>query len=111
MTEIKALPAPNQALQPSWYGYDAEPQPNGTEKQLKSLTGRYWNKGKYVEFQGEQVEGGTEGKLVDYLQNHEALPGGTDADLVHHLRNSVSNDGSKDGFGPCLVPADVRGAE
>ena len=25
MTEIKALPAPNQALQPSWYGYDAEP--------------------------------------------------------------------------------------
>ena len=84
--------------------YNVEPQPNGTEKQLKSLTGRYWNKGKYVEFQGEQVEGGTEGKLVDYLQNHEALPGGTDADLVHHLRNSVSNDGSKDGLGHALFP-------
>jgi hypothetical protein len=25
MTEPKALPAPNQALQPSWYGYDVEP--------------------------------------------------------------------------------------
>jgi hypothetical protein len=84
--------------------YTVKPQPNGTEKQLESLTGRYWNKGKYVEFQGEQVEGGSEGELVDYLQNHEALPGGTDADLVHHLRNSVSNDGSKDGLGHALFP-------
>ena len=25
MTDPKALPAPNQALQPSWYGYDVEP--------------------------------------------------------------------------------------
>ena len=25
MTETKALPAPNQALQPNWYGYDVEP--------------------------------------------------------------------------------------
>src|ERR1035441_6731005 len=25
MTEPKALPAPNQALQPNWYGYDVEP--------------------------------------------------------------------------------------
>ena len=25
LTEPKALPAPNQALQPSWYGYDVEP--------------------------------------------------------------------------------------
>jgi succinoglycan biosynthesis transport protein ExoP len=25
MTEPRALPAPNQALQPSWYGYDVEP--------------------------------------------------------------------------------------
>jgi succinoglycan biosynthesis transport protein ExoP len=25
MTESRALPAPNQALQPSWYGYDVEP--------------------------------------------------------------------------------------
>ncbi len=25
MTETKTLPAPNQALQPSWYGYDVEP--------------------------------------------------------------------------------------
>jgi len=25
MTEPKSLPAPNQALQPSWYGYDVEP--------------------------------------------------------------------------------------
>ncbi|HTQ55059.1 MAG TPA: polysaccharide biosynthesis tyrosine autokinase [Bryobacteraceae bacterium] len=27
MSETKALPAPNQALQPTWYGYDVEPPP------------------------------------------------------------------------------------
>jgi polysaccharide biosynthesis transport protein len=29
MTDPKALPTPNQALQPSWYGYDAEPPEEG----------------------------------------------------------------------------------
>jgi len=27
--------------------------PDGTNRQLKLLTGRYWNKDKYVDFQGE----------------------------------------------------------
>jgi len=84
--------------------YDVEPQPLGVEKHLKSLTGRYWSKGKYVEFQGEQVRSTTEGGMADYLQNHEALPGSTDADLVHHLRNYVTNDRSKDGLGHALFP-------
>ena len=89
--------------------YDVEPQQLGIEKHLKSLTGRYWNKGKYVEFQGEQVEGGTQGELVDYLQNHEALPGGTDADLIHNLRNYVTDDTSKDGLGHALFPLTSEG--
>src|SRR5450755_1988332 len=30
MTETKALPAPNQAVQPAWYGYDVEPSERST---------------------------------------------------------------------------------
>ena len=89
--------------------YDVEPQPLGTEKRLKSLTGRYWSKGKYVEFQGEQVRGGAEGELVDYLQNHEAVPGGTDAELIHNLRNYLNNDDSRDGLGHALFPLTTEG--
>ncbi len=84
--------------------YNVVPLPNGTQKQLKSLTGRYWSKDKYVEFQGEQVLGDKNGELVDYLRNHEAVPGSTDADLIHNLRNYVTNDKSKDGLGRALFP-------
>src|SRR5271170_6886393 len=30
MTDPRSLPAPNQALQPSWYGYDVEPPERAT---------------------------------------------------------------------------------
>src|SRR5271166_508398 len=33
--------------------YDVAVLPDGIRKQLTSLTGRYWDKGKYVEFQGK----------------------------------------------------------
>jgi len=84
--------------------YDVETQPLGVQKHLRSLTGRYWSKDKYVEFQGEQLPGNTRGELVDYLRNHEAVPGSTDADLIRNLRNFVTNDKAKDGLGGALFP-------
>jgi hypothetical protein len=80
------------------------PLPNGTEKQLKSLTGRYWEKGKYVEFQGETGHALTDETLVDYLRNHQPLPRNSDADLIHYLRVYLTNDKSKDGFARALFP-------
>src|SRR5208282_5506689 len=68
--------------------YDVVPLPDGTQKQLKSLTGRYWTKGKYVAFQG---------KLMP-----EAA--GPDADLIQNLRNNLLNDKSKDGLAHDLFP-------
>jgi hypothetical protein len=47
--------------------YTAVPTPTGLSKQLITLTGRYWHKGKYLEFKGEpapDVEG-VDGSLVD----------------------------------------------
>ena len=35
--------------------YDVTPMPEGTEKKLTALTGRYWQKGKYEAFPGEPV--------------------------------------------------------
>ena len=35
--------------------YDVTPTPDGTQKELKLITGRYWNKGKYETFEGEPV--------------------------------------------------------
>src|SRR5208282_5518237 len=49
--------------------YDVSSLPDGAQRKLKSLTGRYWNKDKYVDFQGGPAP--------------EA--GGTDADLIHNL--------------------------
>ena len=88
--------------------YDVVPLPDGTQKQLKSLTGRYWNKGKYVDFQGEPVPeaGSTDADLIHNLRNHEPVPeaGRTDADLIHNLRNNLLNDKSKDGLARDLFP-------
>src|ERR1700739_5083494 len=33
--------------------YDMIPQPDGVEKKLKLINGRYWKKGKYESFEGE----------------------------------------------------------
>lgn len=68
--------------------YDVTPMAEGTEKQLKLLTGRYWHKGKYEVFQGEPAP--------------EA--GGLDGQLVEQFRDSLSNDKTKDGLGKDLFP-------
>ncbi len=68
--------------------YQATPTPEGTKKDLKRLTGRYWHKGKYLEFKGEPVP------EVDSL----------DGDLIHDLRDDLTDDKSKDGLGRDLFP-------
>jgi hypothetical protein len=88
--------------------YDVVPMENGTQKQLKLLTGRYWNKDKYVDFQGEPVleAGSTNVDLIHNLRNHEPVPEAsrTDAALIHNLRNNLLNDNSKDSLARDLFP-------
>jgi hypothetical protein len=68
--------------------YLVTPTPDGTKKELKHIDGRYWHKGKYLEFQGEPVP------------ESDSL----DGDLVHDFRDDLSNDRSKDGLGCDLFP-------
>ena len=88
--------------------YDVVPLADGTQKQLKSLTGRYWNKNKYVVIQGEPApgDGKSDADLIHNLRNHEPVPeaGRTDADLIRNLRNNLLNDKSKDGLARDLFP-------
>jgi hypothetical protein len=72
--------------------YDVVPMPDGTQKQLKQLTGRYWTKGKYVEFNGEPVP------------EAESL----DGQLVHDFRDDLANKKSKDGLGHDLFPLTTK---
>lgn len=68
--------------------YDMVPQPGGVEKKLKTITGRYWKKGKYETFDGEPVP------EADSL----------DGDLIHSFRDDLTSDKSKDGLGKDLFP-------
>jgi hypothetical protein len=68
--------------------YDVVPTPDGTQKQLKLITGRYWNKGKYETFQGEPIPDA----------------GSLDANLVKDFRDDLSNDKTKDGLAKNLFP-------
>ena len=68
--------------------YLVTPTPDGTKKEMKHIQGRYWHKGKYMEFQGEPVP--------------EA--GWLDSSLVESFRDDLSNDKSKDGLGRDLFP-------
>jgi hypothetical protein len=68
--------------------YDVVPTPDGTQKELKLLTGRYWSKGKYETFQGEPVP------EADSL----------DASLTHGFREDLSNEKTKDGLAKDLFP-------
>lgn len=68
--------------------YQVVPSPKGNQKVLKHLQGRYWHKGKYVEFQGKPVP------RADSL----------DADLISDFREDLTNDKSKDGLGRNLFP-------
>jgi hypothetical protein len=68
--------------------YDVTPTPDGTEKQLKHITGRYWNKGKYETFEADQEPDGD----------------GLDGSLVKSFRDDLLDDKSKDGLGKDLFP-------
>jgi hypothetical protein len=68
--------------------YDVAPTPDGTEKKLKLLTGRYWQKGKYETFEGEPTP------------EQDSLDGG----LIKSFRDDLSNDKTKDGLAKDLFP-------
>ncbi|HMD98066.1 MAG TPA: hypothetical protein VKM93_12155 [Terriglobia bacterium] len=68
--------------------YRVTPMPDGTQKQLTLITGRYWHKGQYVEFKGEPVPDAD----------------GIDGDLIHDFRNDLQNEHSKDGFARDYFP-------
>ncbi|MFZ0732887.1 MAG: hypothetical protein WAM79_11230 [Candidatus Sulfotelmatobacter sp.] len=68
--------------------YDVTPMPDGTEKKLSLLTGRYWHKRKYQAFAGEPIP------------EEDSL----DGDLVKDFRNDLTDDKSKDGLGKDLFP-------
>jgi hypothetical protein len=68
--------------------YHMVPQADKTQRQLEKLTGKYWGKGKYVEFSGEPAP------------NEDSL----DASLVNDLRDDLVEPKSKDGIGQNLAP-------
>jgi len=68
--------------------YDVTPTPDGTEKQLKHIAGRYWNKGKYETFEADKAPDAD----------------GIDGSLVGSFREDLLNDKSKDGLGKDLFP-------
>jgi hypothetical protein len=68
--------------------YDIIPQPDGVEKKLKLINGRYWKKGKYQMFEGEPVP----------------ETGSLDGGLIQGFRDDLTNDKSKDGLGKDLFP-------
>jgi hypothetical protein len=73
--------------------YDVLPTADGTQKELKLLTGRYWNKGKYETFQGEPVP------------EADSLDGG----LIRGFREDLSNEKTKDGLEKNLFPLTTEG--
>jgi hypothetical protein len=73
--------------------YDVVPTADGTQKELKTITGRYWNKGKYEVFEGEPVP----------------ESGSLDGGLIHDFREDLSNEKSKDGLAKNLFPLTTEG--
>lgn len=64
------------------------PTEKGVEKKRQSVTGRYWYKGKYLEFAGEPIP------HADSL----------DGQLVSNFRDDLTNDATKDGLAKDLFP-------
>lgn len=73
--------------------YNVVPTADGTQKELKLLTGKYWSKGKYETFQGEPVP----------------ESGGLDAGLINGFREDLMNEKSKDGMAKDLFPLTTEG--
>jgi len=70
--------------------YDVVPTPEGSKKELKARTGRYFQKGKYVPITNETKASEEDGNL--------------DAELTSGFARDVLNDKSKDGIGRHLFP-------
>lgn len=68
--------------------YDVVPTPDGSEKQQKLLSGRYWHKRTYETFEGANVP------------EADSLDGG----LIKDFRDDLLNDKTKDGLGKDLFP-------
>ena len=68
--------------------YDVVPTPDGTEKQRKLLSGRYWHKRTYETFEGDNVP------------EEDSLDGG----LIKDFRDDLLNDKTKDGLAKDLFP-------
>ena len=68
--------------------YHMVPQANKTQRNLQKLTGKYWRKGKYIEFAGEPVP------EADSM----------DAELVRNMRDDLMEPKTKDGFGKNQFP-------
>ncbi len=68
--------------------YHVVPISEGTKKELKAISGRYWYNGRYLEFKGEPIP------QADSI----------DGDLVHDFREDFTNDKSKDGIARDLFP-------
>jgi hypothetical protein len=71
----------------------ATPTPNGTEKKRQSIRGRYWQKGHYLDFQGDPVPD----------------KGSLDGGLISGFRDDLMNAESKDGIGKNLFPLTSKG--
>ena len=75
--------------------YDVTPTPEGSTKQLKSRTGKYYQKGKYLDIKGAAEANGNDDDSID-----EDLTDGFIKDLV--------NEKSKDGIGNHLFPLTTK---
>ncbi len=72
--------------------YHMVPQADKTQRELEKITGKYWNKHKYVEFSGEPVP------ETDSF----------DGDLVKDFRDDLTEPKSKDGFGENQFPFSTK---
>lgn len=64
------------------------PTPKGVDKKRQSITGRYWYKGRYIDFKSEPIP------HADSL----------DGQLVSNFRDDLTNDTTKDGLAKDLFP-------
>ena len=92
-THILSRKPKGRLLREETADYDVVPTADGTQKELKAITGRYWNKGKYEVFEGEPVP----------------ESGSLDGNLIHDFREDLSNEKSKDGLGKDLFPLTTDG--
>jgi len=68
--------------------YNMTPTPDGTQKELQLITGRYWHAGRYQTFQGEPVP----------------ESGSIDGGIIQGFRDDLSNDKTKDGLAKDMFP-------